>query len=146
MLNLNVLRKFTLGKLFSYPHFNADDSLLLDRFWDNYPDKMGICYYDVPLIDDNLKPDTDIPSMIADWKYLKALKIDFIILKAPVLYLYEVKPLLDMKAIGQVVSYRAMLPICYDFTGTIMSYIICEFARAELKVVCSELNINVIFV
>jgi hypothetical protein len=146
MISIDKLRRFPIGKLFSYPHFNCDDSRILDKFWDSYPDKIGSVYYDVPLIDESLMPDTDIPAMVSDWRYLCALKIDLMILTIRYLSIIEVKSVLDMKAIGQIVSYRAKFPLVYDYKKGIKSIIVCDFARPELEAVCKILDIDVIFV
>jgi hypothetical protein len=139
---INSLRWFKPVQLNKYPHFNLTDSRIWDSFLKVNPTLSLRFAYDVPLIDESQTPPSLDKNLSHDWNYLTAFKVDVIGERAAGLDLYEVKPLLTLQAIGQVMSYIVLFNKFYNNLQATTLNIVCTHADPQLAYVCKFYHIN----
>ena len=140
-LDINILRWYDNKVHSKYPHLTKRESQL----WNNFISQFGVRWnrvaYDVTV--DSEIPDFRFKSknINSNWDYLKSLKIDCLVETGNLLTIIEIKPVFDMKAIGQLFVYKSLLPVVYDVDNIIAVGILTESATDNLVSVCKSLDI-----
>ena len=81
-------------------------------------------------------------SVERNWSYLTSLKIDCLADNIFGFRIFEIKPVFDLKAIGQCLVYSSLLSTCYEVNKPISASIVTEAAGDEIKSVCKLLGIS----
>src|SRR3990167_1253250 len=92
----------------SYPHMSPVDKIIWDRFIHNHPDKFVRVWYDFRIGDEDPVPEELSASVRSAWWDLSYWRVDVIGETANHIYVIEVKPFANSKAIGQALSYAAI--------------------------------------
>lgn len=89
-----------------YPHFTQEDTKIWERFINSYPEYFHSVDYDVRVSRGaDIYPGTPEP-LARDIAALSPLRIDIIGYKDEKITIIEIKPEFDIKAIGELITYR----------------------------------------
>ena len=102
-------RWFPPNQLPRYPHLSVDDSMIIDTFLISPPINLSQICYDVPIGEGRPSLESMPENLVSNWKYLTSLKIDAIFDFLTYYIVVEIKPELDLKTIGQVLTYEFLL-------------------------------------
>lgn len=138
------IRTWRPGHLPSYPHFNLFDAMIWDSFITENPDQLEYVSYDVTVGNGRSPLNFPIDYMQEDWTYLTSLKIDALGFRSDILFLYEVKIAATPCAIGQLFSYRDLLPNSIIGSRKLNLTIICTESHPDIIQVCNDLGIRII--
>lgn len=142
--SLDKLRWYSSCQLFHYPHLTSRESVL----WSDYLELNAKFFtrisYDVP-VSEGSSPFAFIRKCVdRNWAYLNSLKIDCFA-QAPYSYhLFEIKPVMDIKAIGQCQIYENFLKRLYLIDMNIQKHIITRSVSSTLLSAARAFNIDVI--
>ena len=84
-----------------------------------------------------------VKSLASNWEYLTSLKIDCLIDGFTNYRIVEIKPVFDMKAIGQVFVYASLLATCYVVDKPIIMSILTNSASDNIIDTCRQLGISI---
>ena len=104
----HVEREYPYGKLSSYPHLGPADAAIWERYIAANPSRFTRVWYDFRVGDEPAVADDTHPSIKAGWFDLTYWRIDVVAEDASAIYVIEIKPNANSKALGQADSY-AML-------------------------------------
>ena len=91
-----------------YPHMRPKDRLIWDIFITQNPDAFLKVWYDVRVGDDD-DIEKSCPAIIqADWHDLTMWQIDVVAEDEKKIYVIEIKPMANAKAVGQALAYAAL--------------------------------------
>ncbi len=96
------------GKLATYPHMGPADAAIWDRFISANPGRFQRVWYDFRVGDEAAVPDECSTRARDCWWDLTYWRVDVVAEDAEKIYVIEIKPLANAKALGQADSY-AML-------------------------------------
>lgn len=92
----------------SYPHMSPLDKMIWDRFIHSHPDKFLRVWYDFRIGDEDPIPE-DLPASVRSaWFDLSYWRVDVIGETKDSIFVIEVKPFANSKAIGQALGYAAI--------------------------------------
>jgi len=143
---LSKLRWFNSELLVKYPHLTKKEAILWGKYLSIHVKDFENIAYDVT-VSDNASPFA-FPgrSVIRNWAYLKSLKIDVLARSKYSYYIYEIKPLLDIKAIGQVQIYETLLKSLYYVDMNIRKVILTSFSNSVLESAAEALGIKILLI
>jgi hypothetical protein len=127
------LRLFPYGTLAKYPHMKPEDVAVWERFIKQNPKFFDTCAYDVA-IGEGAPQNPEHPAEIQyDGKVLTQKKVDIVAFQGSLVYLIEVKPVADMRALGQILVYAKLFAHDYITLGAAQKMIICGEVERELE-------------
>mgnify|MGYP001578618229 CR=1 FL=1 len=100
--------RFKMEKLPKYPHLKPEDVAVWERFLSANPDFFDSVDYDFRVGEGAPAPENLAENMAADLKVLTQKQIDVVGYKNDVVWIVELKPKADMRALGQVISYEIL--------------------------------------
>jgi hypothetical protein len=108
-----------------------------------YADKFLRLAYDVPV-------SSSVPTFLhkgksvgSNWDYLTSLKIDVLGERIEEYRIIEIKPVFDIKAIGQLFVYKSLLPVVYEIDKGTSLTVVTESASQDIIAACRDLNISI---
>jgi hypothetical protein len=130
------------NKLYNkYPHLTKREAALWSDFIAKFQDKIIKVAYDVPVSESNNYFANTMKSVESNWDYLKSLKIDCLVDTINSYRIVEIKPVFDMKAIGQIFVYKTLLPVVYALQKQVSVAILTETTSDDIISVCRDLEI-----
>ncbi len=116
------------------------------RFQDKFSSVFSAYYFNVRVGG----PDVDLikaePAMAKMWWELKAKKIDVIAEKSDEIWIIEVTTIPSLRAIGQLLSYRALWALDQKIDKTARYYLVCETIDRDIEFSCLINGIKVLIV
>lgn len=135
--------RFPFGKLPKYPHMKPEDVAVWERFIAQNPRYFVTCDYDVP-VGTGAPTNPEHPENIqADHKILTQKKIDVVGYSTTGNYVVEVKPVADMKALGQILVYRKLYLADNPNLPLVHCMVVCGSVERELGELFAEHDIMV---
>ena len=135
--------RFPYKKLAKYPHMKPEDVAVWERFIDNNPQFFDTCDYDVA-VGEGAPQSPELPENIqADGKILTQKKIDVVAYQNNMIYLIEVKPICNMRAIGQILAYYDLYTKDHPGQSSPLKMIVCSSIERELEATLSKYDIIV---
>lgn len=130
--------RFKFEKLAKYPHMKPEDVVVWERFITKNPDFFDTVDYDVAL-GEGAPQDPSLPENIArDGKILTQKKIDVVGYKGNDVSLVEVKPIANMRGLGQIITYFKLYEKPEDIAGVVFKVIVAGAVERELDDVFKE--------
>jgi hypothetical protein len=142
-IDLSVLRWYSSQVYNKYPHLSKRETILWSKFMQVYQDKFLRLAYDVTVSIDLPGDRYKRKSIESNWEYLKSLKIDVLADRINEYRIIEIKPVFDLKAIGQLFVYKSLLPVIYNIDKSINLSVITESASGEIIRACKDLSISI---
>lgn len=140
-LDLSKLRWFDTDVHNKYPHLTKNESELWTSFLSLANKHFRRIAYDVPLHSDVPPALLQRNSVDSNWAYLTALRLDVLAEEFSYFHIFEIKPVFDMKAIGQLFIYATLLPLTYMIDKEIIISVITEDCPDSMVTTSNELGI-----
>lgn len=127
-----------------YPHMLAEDTAVWTKFLQTDSDRLKEVWYDVHVGSGVLLPvgADDVERRIAAGVTRK--RIDVVARVAGGYWVVEVKPVANMTAVGQVISYARLFGAEYRVDGDVVPVIVCDSYDEDLVDEFDELGILVL--
>jgi hypothetical protein len=130
------------NKLYNkYPHLTKREASLWNDFIPFFQNKFLRVAYDVPVSSSNNYFANTMKSVESNWDYLTSLKIDCLVEGISEYKIIEIKPVFDIKAIGQVFVYKTLLPVVYALQKEVSVAILTETTSDDIFSACRDLGI-----
>lgn len=138
-----TIGRFEYRKLAKYPHMKPADVRIWERFVSDHNDFFARVDYDfhVGKGADFLSSDESTPDGRENRLYQK--KIDVVGYREDSTTLIEVKPIADVKALGQILTYKELYMRTRQGKSGPHMLVICEKIMAEMKEVYQSKGISV---
>ncbi len=138
-----ALGRFTFKKLAKYPHMKPADVEIWERFIDANSGFFDRVDYDLCVGEgaDFLPTDESTPDGRQNRLYKR--KIDVVGYKGNAVWLVEVKPLADMEALGQIITYGDLYAKEKDVPQAVTLMVLAEKIMTEMKNVYQGKDIEV---
>lgn len=133
--------RFPFKHLAKYPHMKPEDISVWVRFITNNPNYFDTVDYDVPLGKGVEVSTAYSENLRKDYKILTQKKVDVIGYKDENVYLVEVKPVADMRALGQIITYNNLYSNEFISLKIPISLVVCGNIERELENVYKANNI-----
>jgi len=134
---------YPYGKLGSYPHLGPQDAAIWDRFIANNPGKFIRCWYDFRVGDEDAI-DANIPQAVAqNWWDLSYWRIDVAAEDREKIYIIEIKPRANAKAIGQADAYAALYEEDEKPAKQVVAVVLTDIATPTLLRVAKNRGVEV---
>jgi hypothetical protein len=125
-----------------YPHMRPADEEIWNRFIDKNPDRFSYCYYDFRVGDPACHPD-DCPRCVqVSWYDLTRWQIDVIACTDDTIYIIEVKPSANAKAIGQALAYATLFAKDQKPDKRVVPVVLTDEIIPTTKRVADELGVE----
>lgn len=133
--------RFPYTTLAKYPHMKPEDVAVWQRFVVNNPAFFDSVDYDVPC-GIGATPNPDHPINIQrDHIILTQKKVDVVGYNGNIVTLVEVKPIADMRSMGQIIAYHHLFTKCHPEHTIVNKMIVCGSIERELDEIFTENNI-----
>lgn len=124
--------RFPYKKLTKYPHMKPEDVKVWERLLEEEPSLFDTCDYDFAL-GKGAPTNPDHPEEIQfDHTILTQKKVDVIGYVGNDVYVIEVKPIADMRALGQILTYFELYTAEYKNEGNVYRMVVCGGIEREL--------------
>lgn len=127
-----------------YRHMFKHDIAIWERFITAYNGAFELAAYDIALGGVTSTNPNDPPEMRKMWQYSTAKKIDAAVSNDAECWLCEVRPGAGLSAVGSVVGYSILSERDPWTTLPLILTIVTDQMDADTKLVCQELDIQVI--
>lgn len=119
------------------------DVAIWERFIDQYPGFFDIVIYDYHVGEgaDFLPTGTDTPEGRENRLYQK--KIDVLGFKDNNIFIAEVKPKADIKALGQAIAYEELISSEVTQSRKVHKMVICEDIDNDMKAVYNKMEVDI---
>jgi hypothetical protein len=126
-----------------YRHMAKRDAAVWEQFLRLYADRFAAFAYDVALggIALTMPEMTDEESK--GWQYSTALKIDVVAREADRYWIIEVRPDVNVSALGAALTYTMLCARDQVFDGPLVPTIVCDFIQPDVQWACAQLGIQV---
>lgn len=124
--------RFPFQILAKYPHMKPEDVAVWERFIIKNPTFLDRCDYDVCCGEGAPQNPEHSENIQADGKILTQKKIDVIGYKKDLVCIIEVKPIANMRALGQILTYRKLFMRDHPEHQEIQPMIVCREIEREL--------------
>ncbi len=98
--------RFPFAPLPKYPHMKPEDVAVWHRFVSGNSGYFERCDYDVPVGTGEDFGDGHDENILRDGKILTQRKVDVVAFKGDTVFVIEVKPIANMRGLGQILTYR----------------------------------------
>jgi len=139
-------KEFEYKKLLKYPHMKPRDVAIWERFMLKYPDFLDTVIYDYHVGEgaDFLPTGTDTPEGRENRLYQK--KIDVLGFAPNKIYIAEVKPRADIKALGQAITYEELISTEVTQMRSVHKMVICEGVDTDMEAVYNKMEVDIFVV
>lgn len=135
------MSKVAYKKLAKYPHLRPEDIRVWEKFISKYPDFFKEVEYDSKVgigRDYSMYPESRIRK---DMEYLSKKRVDVIGYSDDSIYVIELKPKADLKAIGEAMGYAELVRDKVGPTKRVVPMIITDVEIPDMERVCSKLGV-----
>lgn len=138
--------RFPFEKLSKYPHMKPEDVAVWERFIKDAPDFFDSVDYDYH-VGKGRPYSLNLPENIArSAKKLSQRKVDVIGYKDDAVYVVEVKPIADMRALGQTLVYFKLYIERMGTAGNVFKLVIAGDIEPDLAETYKEMDVSVMLV
>ncbi|MEK7578682.1 MAG: hypothetical protein AAB456_03130 [Patescibacteria group bacterium] len=138
----HIDRKYPFVKMADYPHMRPKDKAIWNKFIDKNPGRFAGCFYDF-LVGEKDDVDAETPQNVANaWWDLTRWNIDVIAFDSQAIYIIEIKPNANAKAIGQALAYKVLYETEHNPELPVVAVVITDIISATAKKVADRLNVE----
>lgn len=138
--------RFPFQKLAKYPHMKPEDELVWSAFIKKKPDYLDTCDYDTKC-GLGAQVDPTMPeNMQFDHKILTQKKIDVVGFRGEEVCLIEVKPIANMRALGQILTYMELYGKDHPELKNVKPIIVCATMEREMEPLFQKYGILIEYV
>ncbi len=135
--------RFEFKRLAKYPHMKPEDVAVWERFIDTNPGYFETVDYDFP-VGSGAPVSPDHPENIQrDHTILTQKKIDAVGYRGDSVTLVEVKPIADMRGLGQILSYSHLYAIDHPEAGALTRMVVAGSTERELEAVYAAQGVEI---
>ncbi len=138
--------RFKFEKLSKYPHLKPEDVAVWARFLTQHEGFFESVDYDFKVGEGAPQAPTLPENIARDGKILTQKKVDVVGYFADIVYIVELKPIADMRALGQILAYHALYIKFEAVEGDVKKLVIAGEMERELDEVFADNGIEVILV
>lgn len=126
-----------------YPHMLKEDAKVWTRFLIANPNAFERVWYDVHVgsSPDMSRSSPEFLQNLADAIYRK--RIDVIALKDGNYFIIEIKPVADMTALGQALTYTKYFKLEFRDRGPVLPVILCDQIGSDMEHVCDDYKVQI---
>ena len=134
-------RVYPFKKQAKYPHMKPEDVAVWERFIDQNPEYFLECEYDVAVGEGAPQNPEHADNIQYDGKILTQKKLDVVGYRNEDIVLVEVKPVANMRGLGQILTYEKFFNATYPQTLPVRKMIVCGSVERELDAMFKEHDI-----
>ena len=134
-------RMWEYKKLAKYAHMQPEDVAVWERFIAKNPEYFDSVEYDVEIGEGAPQNPEHADNIQADGKILSQKKIDVVGYKDDLVFVVEVKPVANMRCLGQCIAYCALFKATYTPSSEVKCMVVCREVERELGEVFREHDI-----
>ena len=135
--------RFAFEKLPKYPHMKPEDVAVWERFIIKNPDWCESVDYDVA-VGKGAPVDPEHPENIQrDHTILTQKKIDCVCYRGSEFILVEVKPVADMRALGQIITYSHLYAADHPEAGALTRVVVAGMLERELDAIYAAQGVEI---
>ncbi len=138
--------RFKFEKLTKYPHLKPEDVAVWERFITQHAGFFESVDYDFKVGEGAPQAPTLPENIARDGKILTQKKVDAIGYIEKIVYIVELKPIADMRALGQILSYHKLYTKFEAAEGVVLKLVIAGEMERELDEVFADNGVEVIIV
>jgi len=144
---MNVKKRLFPSTYFAkHPRMSVEDWPVWKQFLLKHHKRYKHILYDYPLGEGSSQPKTDPSSDADSYRHLTKKRVDAIGETADEIHLFEVKPRLTPKALGQAMTYLHLYKRQEKPRKQVRAYILCQLANEDDLFCCDCCKIEVILV
>ena len=127
----------------SYPHMLKEDTAVWTRFLQNQPNAFEFVWYDV-----HVGKSIDMSRRSPEWlqtmaDHISRKRIDVIASKGVNIFIIEIKPVLDMTALGQALCYTKFFKEEFIVDGPVFPLIICDVDGPDVPNAADDFGVEI---
>ncbi len=127
--------RFKFQRLSKYPGMKPEDIAAWERFIDTNPGYFETVDYNVPCGPGAPVNPDHAPEIQYDHTILTQKKIDVVGYRGDAVTIVEVKPIADMRALGQVITYKHLYAIDHPDAGVLTGVVVAGDIERDLPAV-----------
>lgn len=124
--------RFEFGKLAKYPHMKPEDIAVWELFIEKFAKHFDTVDYDFHVGEGAPQAPTLPKNIARDGKMLTQRKIDVVGFYFEEIYIIELKPKADVRALGQVLLYYKLYKAQETITGNVFKMVIARDIERDL--------------
>jgi len=128
-------------KLLKYPHLGPEDATIWSRFIDKNPGFFESVDYDVKVgagRDYSALPEDEFSE---DLKYLSKKRIDVVGFRPGEIFVIELKPKADLRALGEAVGYASLYREIGPIDKRILPVLITDEKLPDIEALCLKMGV-----
>lgn len=138
-----MIGRFEYRLLAKYPHMKPEDVAVWSRFIEKNPTYFDTADYDVPCgtgapVDPNHPPEIQ-----RDHTILTQKKIDVVGYRENSVTLVEVKPIADMRALGQILTYSHLYALDHPEVTDLQRMVVAGSVERELEPIYASQGVQI---
>lgn len=135
--------RFAFSLLAKYPHMQPLDVAVWERFIQVNPDYFDRVDYDVP-VGTGATPHPDhAPEIQYDHTILTQKKIDVVGYRRSEITLVEIKPIANMRALGQILTYAHLYKDDHPEVGSLILVVLAGEIERELEAIYAAHGVQI---
>jgi len=135
--------RFEFKTLAKYPHMKPEDVAVWERFITKNPGYFDSVDYDFPVGEGAPTSPDHPPEIQYDHKILTQKKIDAVGYRGNTVTIIEVKPIADMKALGQALTYSHLYAIDHAEATDIQRMVVAGSIERELEGIYTQHDVQI---
>ena len=133
--------RFPYKRYLKYPHLRPEDVKVWNLFISQNPDFFKAVEYDVKVGEGREYPDSPEGPIKEDMKYLSKKRIDVVGFMNHEIYVIELKPKAEMRAIGQALSLAELYRDIAPSDRIVLPTVITDEEMPDTRRLCSKLDV-----
>jgi hypothetical protein len=138
----HVETEYKYEALHKYPHLRPADAAIWERFIEKNPKRFRRVWYDFRIGDHAHDGTTCENCMNTGWYDLTRWQIDVLGEDDAAIYVIEVKPSANAKALGQALSYALLFVREYQATKPVIPVVLTDHEISTTRVVADKLDVK----
>lgn len=135
--------RFPFTRLAKYPHMKPEDVAVWERFIDAHPGYFDTVDYDVAVGTGVSPAGKHDPAIEAGYQTLTQKKVDAIGYKSDRITIVEVKPIADMRALGQAITYSHLYAEDHPEAGDLTRLVVAGAIERDLAPIYATQGVEI---
>ncbi len=125
--------RFKYEKLPKYPHMKPEDIAGWERYIGKFPNTFETCDYAVRVGEGAKMPESEGGNFAEGFNHITKKEIDVIAYKGEEVWVIEIKPVANMRSLGQILTYAKLAEPTIPSGKQMMLAVVCETVERELE-------------
>lgn len=138
-----MVGRFPFTRLAKYPHMQPLDVAVWTRFIESHPDYFETVDYDIAVGKGAAVDPSHAPEIQYDHTILTQKKIDVVGYRGDSRTIVEVKPIANMRALGQIIAYSHLYAEDHPEAGPLTRLIVAGEMERELEPIFASQGVEI---